>query len=77
MSQQSSLLSFVIAVSGASGAGKTTLVRKVADILGDVVALHFDDYQFVAKYPKHPNEMPQWIIAVIRSILSSEKINVS
>jgi uridine kinase len=33
----------------------------VTELLGDAVALHFDDYKSVAKYPKHPEEMPQWI----------------
>lgn len=55
--------SFVIAISGAAGAGKTTLVRRVAELLDDAVALHFDDYKSVAKYPKYPEEMPQWIKA--------------
>jgi uridine kinase len=33
----------VIAISGASGVGKTTLAHKVADLLGDAAVLHFDD----------------------------------
>jgi uridine kinase len=42
---------FVIAISGASGVGKTTLAQKVADMLGDAVVLRFDDYQPVATWP--------------------------
>ena len=41
----------VIAISGTSGAGKTTLVQKVAERLGDAVTLHFDDYFSVSQYP--------------------------
>lgn len=63
MSPEKNLLVFVVAVSGAAGAGKTTLVRRVAELLGDAVALHFDDYKSVAKYPKYPEEIPQWIEA--------------
>jgi len=55
--------SFVVAIAGVSGAGKTTLVRRVAELLGDAAALHFDDYRPVANYPHYPAEMPQWIEA--------------
>ncbi|MBI1881083.1 MAG: hypothetical protein HYR94_23130, partial [Chloroflexi bacterium] len=51
----------VIAISGAAGAGKTTLVRKVADLLGDATVLHFDDYQSVARYPQFPTDFPRWV----------------
>ncbi|MBV7335733.1 hypothetical protein KFU94_47335 [Chloroflexi bacterium TSY] len=58
--------SFVIAISGAPGAGKTTLVRRVTNLLGDAVALHFDDYKSVAKYPadmSNPMGLANWIKA--------------
>jgi uridine kinase len=42
---------FVVAVSGVSGAGKTSVVRRTVEILGDAVALHFDDYAPVSTYP--------------------------
>jgi uridine kinase len=58
MSGQVSLPSFVIAISGAAGAGKTALVRKVANLLDDAVALYFDDYKFVANYP---TDIAKWI----------------
>jgi uridine kinase len=61
MSQQNPRPGFVIAISGAAGAGKTTLVRKVADLLGDAARLHFDDYQSVAQYPQFPTDFPRWI----------------
>ena len=35
---------FVIAVAGPSGAGKTTLVRGVGELLGDAITFFFDDY---------------------------------
>lgn len=42
---------FVIAVCGTSGAGKTRLVEETVWLLGDAVALHFDDYRAVSDYP--------------------------
>jgi uridine kinase len=42
---------FVVVVSGTSGAGKTTVVRRAATALGEAVALHFDDYRAVSTYP--------------------------
>ena len=55
--------SFVIAISGTAGAGKTTLVRQVAQLLGDATTLCFDDYRSVAKYPQFPEGMAKWIEA--------------
>jgi uridine kinase len=43
--------SFVIAICGTSGAGKTRLVEQTVWQLGDAVALHFDDYRSVSHYP--------------------------
>lgn len=37
----------VIAVSGTSGAGKTTLIRSLATLLQDAVLLSFDDYVYL------------------------------
>lgn len=42
---------FVIVISGTSGAGKTSLVRRTAELLGDAATLHFDDYRSVSIYP--------------------------
>jgi uridine kinase len=49
---------FVVAVSGTSGGGKTTLVKKAAALLGDVVRLHFDDYIFLGN---DPSEIRAWL----------------
>ena len=64
MPPQTSSSSFVIAISGAPGAGKTTLVKSVVDVLGDAVALHFDDYKSVAQYPAdmtNPADLAGWV----------------
>jgi uridine kinase len=50
----------VVAVSGTSGGGKTTLVRKAAALLQDVVRLHFDDYIFLGN---DPSEIRAWLEA--------------
>lgn len=50
--------SFVVAISGPSGAGKTSLVQKVTSLLEDAVSFYFDDYASVSKYPSNFSE---WI----------------
>jgi uridine kinase len=50
--------SFVIAISGPSGAGKTSLVQKVTSLLEDAISFYFDDYASVSKYPSNFSE---WI----------------
>lgn len=42
---------FVVAVSGMSGAGKSSLVRGTLARLGNATALYFDDYMRVSTYP--------------------------
>ena len=42
---------FVVAVSGASGAGKSALVRCLVGLLEDVVQLSFDDYIYLGNDP--------------------------
>jgi uridine kinase len=51
-------VSYVVAVSGMSGAGKTSVVRRAVELLGDAVALHFDDYKSVSTYPP---DLRQWL----------------
>lgn len=52
-------VTYVVAVSGMSGAGKTSVVRRAVEILGDAVALHFDDYISVSTYP---SDLEQWLV---------------
>jgi uridine kinase len=49
--------SFVIAIAGPSGAGKTTAVRNLVARLGDATALYLDDYEATSTYP----EMTRWL----------------
>jgi uridine kinase len=49
---------FVIVISGPSGAGKTTLVTKVAAALGHAAALYYDSYERLGKW--HPDSR-QWV----------------
>lgn len=51
MSQKNSVPSFVIAISGVPGAGKTTLVKSVALAPGEASTIHVDDYKSVAQFP--------------------------
>ena len=44
--------SFVIAISGTSGAGKTSLVREVTNSFDDAVSFYFDDYLSTHKVPE-------------------------
>jgi uridine kinase len=47
-----------VVISGTSGAGKTSLVRKTAALLGEAVCLHFDDYKPVSMYPA---DLTAWV----------------
>jgi uridine kinase len=49
---------FVVAISGPSGAGKTTLVEKVAAGLEDATSLFYDRYATVARW--HP-DVRRWV----------------
>lgn len=44
-------MAYVVAVSGISGAGKTSVIERAAELLGGAIALHFDDYAAVSIYP--------------------------
>lgn len=53
---------FVIAVTGASGAGKTTLVGGLVQELGDATALYFDDYHpGRVDSSSYPKDLAQWL----------------
>lgn len=60
--KQTKLSCFVIAISGASGSGKSALVKALVHRLGDAVALHFDDYS-PRYFPtsKYPAGIAKWI----------------
>jgi uridine kinase len=49
---------FVVAVSGMSGAGKSTVVRRTVERLGNATALHFDDYVADSVYPP---DLQDWL----------------
>ncbi len=49
---------FVITISGVSGAGKSSTVRAVADLLGNASCFYFDDYGELAQQPE---DGLQWI----------------
>lgn len=51
---------YVVAVSGTSGGGKTTLVKSAAALLNDCIRLHFDDYLILGN---DPSEIRAWLEA--------------
>jgi len=51
---------YVVAVSGISGAGKTSVVNRTADLLGGAARLFFDDYDSVSSYPP---DLKAWLDA--------------
>ena len=53
---------YVIAISGASGTGKSTLVKALVQILGDAVPLYFDDYNPHTVATSHyPIDLVKWV----------------
>ena len=47
----------VIGISAVSGGGKTAVTRRLAEVLGDAAALHFDDYDDTNV---HPDDHRSW-----------------
>ncbi len=47
---------FVVAVSGVSGAGKSSVIRRTSSLLGEAVMIQFDDYASVSTYPANLKE---------------------
>ncbi len=43
---------FVLVISGVPGAGKSTLIQELCQVLGNAVTLHFDDYGATSVYPE-------------------------
>jgi uridine kinase len=50
--------SFVIAISGTSGSGKTSLVQQVVQALGDATSFYADDYASLARQPP---DLGRWL----------------
>ena len=47
----------VIAISSVSGGGKSVVVKKLAELLDNSVAIYFDDYETPDTYPKNPLDL--------------------
>ena len=58
MSKRDKSKSFVIAIAGTSGAGKTSVVKKVTALLDDAVSFYFDDY---SSMHQKPEDIVAWI----------------
>ena len=50
---------YVVAIDGLSGAGKTTLVNEIEDILDNIVIIHIDDH-IVVKSKRYQTRHVQW-----------------
>lgn len=44
-------MAYVVAIAGVSGAGKSSVIRRSIELLGEGAALHFDDYRETSEYP--------------------------
>jgi len=51
-------MAYVVAVSGVSGAGKTSVIQHALALLVEAVALYFDDYRAGSTYPP---DLKEWI----------------
>ena len=47
----------IVGISSVSGGGKTTVTRRLVEVIGDAVALHFDDYDDTNV---HPDDLQRW-----------------
>ena len=47
----------IVGISSVSGGGKTTVTRRLVEVIGDAVALHFDDYDDTNV---HPDDLHRW-----------------
>ena len=50
----------IIGISSVTGGGKTTATQRLVEVLGDAVALHFDDYDDTNV---HPDDLRRWFAA--------------
>ena len=48
----------IVAITSVSGGGKTAVTRRLADTLGDAVAIYFDDYDDTNI---HPDDIQYWL----------------
>jgi len=51
-------MAYVVAVSGISGAGKTSVIRRASELLESAVGLYFDDYAAASTYPP---DLKEWV----------------
>lgn len=51
-------MAYVVAVSGISGAGKTSVIRRASDLLESATGLYFDDYAASSTYPP---DLMEWV----------------
>ena len=48
----------IVGITSVSGGGKTAVARRLAAVLGDAVAIHFDDYD---ETNVHPDDLQLWL----------------
>jgi len=51
-------LVYVVAITGVSGAGKSSVIRRSLELLGEGAALYFDDYRETSEYPP---DLKEWV----------------
>ena len=49
-----------IGISAVAGGGKTAVTKRLVEVLGDAVSLHFDDYDDTNV---HPDDLQRWFAA--------------
>ena len=77
--------SYVIAIAGSSGAGKTTVVKLVTTLLEDAVSFYFDDYgeypENVTKWLEQGANLKQWssprLVENLGALKSGKSITLS
>jgi uridine kinase len=52
-------MSYIVAVAGAAGAGKTSLVRELLSVVADSSAIYIDDYQRITNEPVQ--QLSRWL----------------
>ena len=52
-------MSYIVAVAGAAGAGKSSLVRELLAVVPDSSAIYIDDYQRITNEPVH--QLSRWL----------------